>query len=86
MKSIFCRQNALTPDEKITSLGKSLSNLPVDISIGKMLLLGCVFPDIEKILTLAAVMSVQNPFTTRAYTDTKCEVSFSLVKLENLFN
>uniref|UniRef100_A0A1B0BK13 ATP-dependent RNA helicase DHX34 n=1 Tax=Glossina palpalis gambiensis TaxID=67801 RepID=A0A1B0BK13_9MUSC len=67
------QHNALSPDEKITSLGKSLSNLPVDISIGKMLLLGCVFPDIEKILTLAAVMSVQNPFTTRAYTDPKCE-------------
>ncbi|XP_075158429.1 putative ATP-dependent RNA helicase DHX34 isoform X2 [Haematobia irritans] len=65
--------NALTPDEKITALGKSLSNLPVDISIGKMLLMGCVFPDVEKILTLAAVMSVQNPFTNRAYTDPKCE-------------
>uniref|UniRef100_A0A1A9WXX5 ATP-dependent RNA helicase DHX34 n=1 Tax=Glossina brevipalpis TaxID=37001 RepID=A0A1A9WXX5_9MUSC len=67
------QHNALSPDEKLTSLGKSLSNLPVDISIGKMLLLGCVFPDIEKILTLSAVMSVQNPFTTRAYTDPKCE-------------
>ncbi|KAM7349375.1 putative ATP-dependent RNA helicase DHX34 [Cochliomyia hominivorax] len=67
------QHNALTPDEKITALGKSLSNLPVEISIGKMLLMGCVFPDVEKILTLAAVMSVQNPFTNRAYTDPKCE-------------
>ncbi|XP_037805947.1 probable ATP-dependent RNA helicase DHX34 [Lucilia sericata] len=67
------QHNALTPDEKITALGKSLSNLPVEISIGKMLLMGCVFPDVEKILTLAAVMSVQNPFTNRAYTDPRCE-------------
>ncbi|XP_065365082.1 probable ATP-dependent RNA helicase DHX34 [Calliphora vicina] len=67
------QHNALTSDEKITALGKSLSNLPVEISIGKMLLMGCVFPDVEKILTLAAVMSVQNPFTNRAYTDPKCE-------------
>uniref|UniRef100_A0A1I8NLN9 ATP-dependent RNA helicase DHX34 n=1 Tax=Stomoxys calcitrans TaxID=35570 RepID=A0A1I8NLN9_STOCA len=67
------QHNAFTSDEKITALGKSLSNLPVDISIGKMLLMGCVFPDMEKILTLAAVMSVQNPFTNRAYTDPKCE-------------
>lgn len=40
-----------------------------------MLLMGCIFPDVEKILTIAAVMSVQNPFTNRAYTDSKCEVS-----------
>lgn len=66
----------MTTDEKITALGKSLSNLPVEISIGKMLLMGCVFPDVEKILTLAAVMSVQNPFTNRAYTDPKCEVMY----------
>ncbi|XP_039961333.1 probable ATP-dependent RNA helicase DHX34 [Bactrocera tryoni] len=67
------QHNALAVDEKITPLGKSLSNLPVDITIGKMLLMGCVFPDVEKILTLAAIMSVQNPFTNRAYTDRKCE-------------
>lgn len=40
-----------------------------------MLLMGCVFPDVEKILTLAALLSVQNPFTNRAYTDRSCEVS-----------
>lgn len=45
-----------------------------------MLLMGCVFPDMEKILTLAAVLSVQNPFTTRAFTDPKCEEARS--KLE----
>ncbi|XP_067640637.1 probable ATP-dependent RNA helicase DHX34 isoform X2 [Eurosta solidaginis] len=67
------QHNALSADEKITPLGKSLSNLPVEITIGKMLLMGCVFPDVEKILTLAATMSVQNPFTNRAYTDRKCE-------------
>ncbi|XP_023158361.1 probable ATP-dependent RNA helicase DHX34 [Ceratitis capitata] len=67
------QHNALATDEKITPLGKSLSNLPVEITIGKMLLMGCVFPDVEKILTLAATMSVQNPFTNRAYTDRKCE-------------
>lgn len=46
-----------------------------------MLLMGCVFPDVEKILTIAAVMSVQNPFTNRAYTDSKCEVSLLLVSV-----
>uniref|UniRef100_A0A1I8M1Q8 Uncharacterized protein n=1 Tax=Musca domestica TaxID=7370 RepID=A0A1I8M1Q8_MUSDO len=74
------QHNAFTPDEKITALGKSLTNLPVEITIGKMLLMGCVFPDVEKILTLAAVMSVQNPFTNRAYTDPKCEEARSALE------
>ncbi|XP_037933921.1 probable ATP-dependent RNA helicase DHX34 isoform X2 [Teleopsis dalmanni] len=67
------QHNALAADEKITPLGKALSNLPVDISIGKMLLLGSVFSDIKKILTLAAIISVQNPFTNCAYKDVKCK-------------
>ncbi|XP_055915540.1 probable ATP-dependent RNA helicase DHX34 [Eupeodes corollae] len=66
------QHNALAVDEKITPLGRALSNLPVEITIGKMLLMGCVFTDVEKILTLAAAFSVQNPFTNRAYNDTKC--------------
>lgn len=70
-KSFF--QSALTFDEKITPLGKALANLPVEITIGKMLLMGCVFLDTQKILTLAAAMSVQSPFTNRAFTDPKCE-------------
>ncbi|XP_030381306.1 probable ATP-dependent RNA helicase DHX34 [Scaptodrosophila lebanonensis] len=65
---------ALEVDEKITPLGTSLSNLPVELSIGKMLLMGCVFPDVEQILTLASLLSVQSPFTNRAFTDHKCEL------------
>lgn len=66
-------QCALSVDEKITPLGSSLANLPVELSIGKMLLMGCVFPDVEQLLTLAAMLSVQNPLTTRAHTDQRCE-------------
>ncbi|KAM8720918.1 hypothetical protein ACLKA7_006889 [Drosophila subpalustris] len=64
---------ALSVDEKITPLGSSLANLPVELSIGKMLLMGCVFPEVEQLLTLAAMLSVQNPLTTRAHTDQRCE-------------
>lgn len=60
-------------EEKITPLGSSLANLPVELSIGKMLLMGCVFPEVEQLLTLAAMLSVQNPLTTRAQTDHRCE-------------
>ncbi|EDW66104.1 probable ATP-dependent RNA helicase DHX34 [Drosophila virilis] len=64
---------ALSVDEKITPLGSSLANLPVELPIGKMLLMGCVFPEVEQLLTLAAMLSVQNPLTTRAHTDQRCE-------------
>jgi len=52
-------QCALSVEEKITPLGSSLANLPVELSIGKMLLMGCVFPEVEQLLTLAAMLSVQ---------------------------
>jgi HrpA-like RNA helicase len=55
-------------------MGKMLSNLPVDISIGKMLVLGSMFHQVEPILSLAAALSVQNPFTNKAYRDPDCEV------------
>ncbi|KAH8387723.1 hypothetical protein KR093_009176 [Drosophila rubida] len=67
------QHGALSADEKITPLGSSLANLPVELSIGKMLLMGCVFPDMEQLLTLAAMLSVQNPLTTRAYNDPRCD-------------
>ncbi|XP_052855573.1 probable ATP-dependent RNA helicase DHX34 [Drosophila gunungcola] len=63
---------ALSVEEKITPLGSSLANLPVELSIGKMLLMGCVFPEVEQLLTLAAMLSVQNPLTNRAHTDQRC--------------
>lgn len=66
------QHEALTSDEKITALGKALSTLPVEISIGKMLLMGCVFQELQRVLTLAALLSVQSPFTSRAFKDYKC--------------
>lgn len=71
----------MTANEKITSLGRALSKLPVGISIGKMLLMGCVFEQIQPVLTLAAAMSIQTPFTNRAYRDHECEVSIARVCL-----
>ncbi|XP_062554172.1 probable ATP-dependent RNA helicase DHX34 [Armigeres subalbatus] len=64
---------ALTADEKLTPLGKALAKIPVDIGIGKMLLMGCVFQQLQPVLTLAAALSVQSPFTNRAYREPECE-------------
>lgn len=64
----------MTENEKLTAIGKTLARLPVDISIGKMLIMGSLFHQIEPVLSLAAALSVQTPFTNKAYRDLDCEV------------
>lgn len=64
---------ALTSDEKLTPLGKTLSRIPVEVSIGKMLLIGSVFKQLQATLTLAATLNVQSPYTNRAFRDAECE-------------
>lgn len=66
---------ALTDNEKITCIGKTLARLPVDITIGKMLIMGSIFHQVEPVLSLAAALSIQTPFTNRAYRDSECETS-----------
>ncbi|XP_029161453.1 probable ATP-dependent RNA helicase DHX34 isoform X2 [Nylanderia fulva] len=66
---------ALTDNEKITCIGKTLARLPVDITIGKMLIMGSIFHQVEPVLSLAAALSIQTPFTNRAYRDAECETS-----------
>lgn len=64
---------ALTPDEKLSPLGKALAKIPVEVGIGKMLLIGSVFRQLHATLTLAASLNVQSPFTNRAFRDAECE-------------
>ncbi|XP_043272720.1 probable ATP-dependent RNA helicase DHX34 isoform X2 [Venturia canescens] len=64
---------ALTEDEKLTCIGKTLSRLPVDISIGKMLIMGSIFHQVEPVLSVAAALSVQNPFVSNAFKDKESE-------------
>lgn len=55
-------------------MGELLAKLPVDIPLGKMLITGTLFHQVEPVLSLAAVLSVQSPFTNRAYRDPDCQV------------
>lgn len=66
---------AIAENEKLTCIGKTLSRLPVDITIGKMLIMGSIFHQVEPVLSLAAALSIQNPFTNRAFKDSECETS-----------
>ena len=49
--------------EKLTPLGKHLARLPVDVRLGKMLIFGCLFKCIDRILTVAASLSCKSPFS-----------------------
>eukprot|EP00118_Oscarella_pearsei_P015190 m.135555 g.135555 ORF g.135555 m.135555 type:complete len:245 (+) comp38160_c0_seq64:1739-2473(+) len=55
-------QSALTKDEQLTPIGRMLAKLPVDVVIGKMLVMGSMFDMVDPVLTIAAALSVQSPF------------------------
>lgn len=59
------QQGALTDDETLTPIGQMLAQLPVDVVIGKVLLIGSVFHVIEPVMIIAAALSVQSPFTQK---------------------
>ncbi|XP_041367761.1 probable ATP-dependent RNA helicase DHX34 [Gigantopelta aegis] len=67
--SFLKEQDALTEDESLTPIGHMLSRLPVEVVIGKMLIMGSIFHMIDPVLSIAAAMSVQSPFTVRAHSD-----------------
>jgi HrpA-like RNA helicase len=47
-------QSALTPEEKLTPLGEMLAELPVDVVIGKMLIMASVFEVYHHCMILAS--------------------------------
>ncbi|KND00002.1 uncharacterized protein SPPG_04349 [Spizellomyces punctatus DAOM BR117] len=53
---------ALTREETLTPLGFHLGRLPVDVRIGKLLILGSIFHCVDPVLTIAAAMSMKSPF------------------------
>ncbi|XP_076987443.1 putative ATP-dependent RNA helicase DHX34 isoform X2 [Tamandua tetradactyla] len=65
-------QGALDSSEALTPIGSLLAQLPVDVVIGKMLLLGSVFSLAEPVLTIAAALSVQSPFARSAQSNPEC--------------
>ncbi|KAI9091260.1 P-loop containing nucleoside triphosphate hydrolase protein [Phlyctochytrium arcticum] len=54
---------ALDRKEELTLLGRLLAILPLDVVLGKMLILGSISELIDPIVVLAAALSVQSPFS-----------------------
>lgn len=53
---------ALTPTEELTPLGIQLSRLPLDVFLGKLILLGSIFKCLDAAITIAAILSSKSPF------------------------
>ncbi|KAK3254708.1 hypothetical protein CYMTET_36081, partial [Cymbomonas tetramitiformis] len=53
---------AVDSDGELTALGHHLAELPVDARIGKMMVYGAIFGCLDPVLTIAAGLSVRNPF------------------------
>ncbi|KAL8798322.1 MAG: hypothetical protein Q9182_006764 [Xanthomendoza sp. 2 TL-2023] len=54
---------ALTISEELTPLGRQLVKLPLDVFLGKLILLGCIFKCLDGALTIAAILSSKSPFS-----------------------
>lgn len=65
-------QGALDGRGELTSIGSLLAQLPVDVVIGKMLVLGSVFKLLDPVLTVAAALSVQSPFLRSSQHNPDC--------------
>lgn len=65
---------ALTASEDLTALGRQLAKLPLDVFLGKLILLGTIFGCVEGAVTIAAVLTSKSPFSApiglRAQADT----------------
>lgn len=56
--------NALSPTGEITSLGRILSQLPLDIRLGRMIIWGCCFDVADHMCTLAAALCLNEAFVS----------------------
>lgn len=54
---------ALTASEDLTPLGRQLARLPLDVFLGKLVLLGSIFHCLDGTLTFAAILSSKSPFS-----------------------
>lgn len=64
---------ALTAGEELTPLGRQLAKLPLDVFLGKLVLLGTIYQCLDVVLTISAILSSKSPFSapmgTRAQAD-----------------
>ncbi|KAF7505198.1 hypothetical protein GJ744_001188 [Endocarpon pusillum] len=71
---------ALTDTESLTSIGRQLAKLPLDIWLGKLVLEGLVFACLDAMVFIAAMLSSKSPFVDSDRSDiraTAARLAFS---------
>ena len=66
---------ALTAAEDLTPLGRQLARLPLDVFLGKLILLGAIFECLDAMLTIAAILSSKSPFSVSTGTISQADVA-----------
>jgi ATP-dependent RNA helicase DHX29 len=64
---------ALTTSQSLTTLGRQLARLPLDIWLGKLAILGIAFACLDAAITLASMMSSKSPFVVSNSADSRAE-------------
>ncbi|XP_060781858.1 putative ATP-dependent RNA helicase DHX57 isoform X2 [Neoarius graeffei] len=86
-KQRLCALGALTEAECLTPLGWHLACLPVDVRIGKLMLLGAIFRCLDPALTIAASLAFKSPFVSpwdKREEANERKLSFSLANSDHL--
>ncbi|XP_062852222.1 putative ATP-dependent RNA helicase DHX57 [Trichomycterus rosablanca] len=86
-KQRLCALGALTEAESLTPLGWHLACLPVDVRIGKLMLLGAIFRCLDPALTIAASLAFKSPFVSpwdKREEANERKFSFSLANSDHL--
>ena len=66
---------ALTTAEDLTPLGRQLARFPLDVFLGKLILLGSIFQALDAALTIGAILSSKSPFSTPMGARSQADVS-----------
>ncbi|KAK3737105.1 hypothetical protein RRG08_016411 [Elysia crispata] len=73
----------LTDDATLTPLGHHLAALPVDVRIGKMLILAAVFGCLEQVAVIAAAMTDKPPFVVPLSKKSEADTAKQALSLAN---
>lgn len=71
---------ALTAIEDLTPLGRQLAKLPLDVFLGKLILLGTIFGCLDAMITVAAILSSKSPFQASMGARSQAEVARNAFK------
>lgn len=66
---------ALTAAEDLTPLGSQLAKLPLDVFLGKLILLGSIFNCVDVTVTIAAILSSKSPFSASVGTRSQADLA-----------